>query len=77
MTTNDDGLLAALIAAVAKNTTNPLEDLERQKKAEAERLAALGTVEAAINGRPLALNDDAGLARQFGMKLSHDTYFTN
>ncbi|MDL5350560.1 hypothetical protein [Microbacterium sp. zg-YB36] len=77
MTTNDDGLLAALKEAVARPQRLPEEEREEQERRDTGNRELLAQLESAVGGRTLALNDDAGLARVLGMPLGHNTHFTN
>lgn len=82
MTDQDDGVLRALIRATNPHATD--EEIEaivaQQTTGRAQEQVQL-TIDGVFQGSssgagPLALNDDAGLAKRLGMPLSHDTHFT-
>lgn len=80
MTEPSRDALAEAIQAALKRDPDPFKQIvidaltgADEPDPEAEGLAA---IEAVLEGKPLALNDDAGLARQLGIPLAHDTHFT-
>lgn len=81
--TDDDQILRALIRATNPHATDEeiAAIIAQQANGEAQERVQL-TIDGVFQGSssgagPLALNDDAGLARRLGMPLSHDTHFTN
>ncbi|MEW1708005.1 hypothetical protein AB0230_12300 [Microbacterium sp. NPDC089190] len=78
-----DPVLVSLIRATNPHATDEeiaayIAQLESGEDQTRVQLTIDGVFQGSSGGAgPLALNDDAGLARRLGMPLSHDSHFTN
>lgn len=76
--TEPDGLeraLRALVEGGRDDLAQLVVDALNGADGVDEEAQGLAAVTAVLNGTPLALNDDAGLAKRLGMPLSHDSHF--
>lgn len=72
--------LTEAIQAALRREPDPFKQIVIDALSEADtpdpNEEGLAAIEAVLEGKPLALNDDAGLARKLGIPLAHDTHFS-